>query len=135
MLGSSPTTAAYLSVTLSNASNVVATAHQFTISDVTAVAKPGGSLLISWSAASWAAGGSSVRRSTSASGPFTEIVLAAAGASSYSDATGVNGTTYSYKGLRRFGCGRHGHGLDCRIGQSRLDEADGIDDGAQPGSL
>src|SRR5260221_11322245 len=76
MLGSSPTTAAYLSVALADASNVVATAKQFTISDVTAVAKPAGTVLASWSAASWAGGGYSVRRSTSPSGPFAEILAA-----------------------------------------------------------
>src|SRR5258708_2983682 len=54
MLGSSPGTAAYLSATRSGGSNVLSTATQFTISDVTAVAQPGGQVLVSWSAASWA---------------------------------------------------------------------------------
>src|SRR5260370_38078092 len=85
MLGSSPTTAAYLSVALADASNVVATAKQFTISDVTAVAKPAGSILVSWSAASWAAGGYSVRRSTTPTAPLAEIVASGTGARSYSD--------------------------------------------------
>src|SRR5579859_1522374 len=85
MLGASPTTAAYLSATLADASNVVATAKQFTISDVTAVAQPAGSLLISWSPASWAAGGYSVRRSTSPLGPFAQIVAVAASVNSYND--------------------------------------------------
>src|SRR6266566_6712178 len=97
MLGSSTTTAAYLSVALADASNVVATAKQFSISDVTAVATPAGSILVAWSAASWAAGGYSVRRSTSPGGPFAEIVTVGAGAGSYSDTSGIDGTVYSYK--------------------------------------
>ena len=110
MLGSSPTTAAYLSVALADASNVVATAKQFIISDVAAVAKPAGSILVSWSAASWAAGGYSVRRSTSASGPFAEIVVVGAGTSSYSDTSGVDGVAYSYKVFGLSGAGGMGTG-------------------------
>src|SRR5437762_1848997 len=97
MLGSTPTTAAFLSVTRSDGSNILSTATQFTISDVTAVAQPGGHILVSWSAASWAGGGYSVRRAALPAGPFAEIVVAAAGVTAYDDAGVVNGEPYSYE--------------------------------------
>jgi hypothetical protein len=97
MLGSSPGTAAYLSATRSGGSNILSTATQFTISDVTAVAQPGGHILVSWSAASWAGGGYSVRRAALPAGPFAEIVVVAAGVTAYDDAGVVNGQPYSYQ--------------------------------------
>jgi hypothetical protein len=97
LLGSTPTTAAFLSVTRSDGSNVLSTAKQFTISDVTAVAQPGGHILVSWSAASWAGGGYSVRRGALPAGPFAEIVVVAAGVTTYDDPGVVNGQTYSYQ--------------------------------------
>ncbi|HEV7662352.1 MAG TPA: Ig-like domain-containing protein, partial [Chloroflexota bacterium] len=96
LVGSSPGTAAYLSTTRTDAANVLSTAKQFTISDVTALAQPGGSVLVSWSAASWAGGGYSVRRGTSPTGPFAEIVVVPAGVTGYSDTTAVDTSTYSY---------------------------------------
>src|SRR6185503_12768499 len=99
LLGASPSTAAYLAATRSDGSNVLSTAKQFTISDTSAVAQPGGAILVSWSTASWAAGGYSVRRSTSPVGPFSEVSAVAAGVTTYTD-TGpgvVNGVSYSYQ--------------------------------------
>jgi len=58
------TTAAFLSVTRSDTSNVLSTAKQFTISDVRRLAQPAAASCLR-SAATWAGGGYSVRRSTS----------------------------------------------------------------------
>jgi hypothetical protein len=97
MLGSSPGTAAYLSATRSGGSNVLSTATQFTISDVTAVAQTGGHILVSWSAASWAGGGYSVRRAALPAGPFAEIVVVGPTLTAYDDPGVVNGQPYSYQ--------------------------------------
>src|SRR5579864_2543657 len=112
MLGSSPTTAAYLTTTLSDASNVIGTAKQFTVSDLTAVARPAGAVQLAWSAASWAAGGYSVRRGTSPSGPFSEITVIPAGVTAYTDpgTNTVDGTAYSYEVFGLSGSGGIGTG-------------------------
>src|SRR5579864_1787897 len=110
MLGSSPTTAAYLTTTLSDASNVIGTAKQFTVSDLTAVARPAGHVQLAWSAASWAAGGYSVRRGTSPSGPFSEITVMPAGVTAYTDTSTVDATAYSYEVFGLSGAGGIGTG-------------------------
>jgi Bacterial Ig-like domain len=110
VLGSSPSTAAYLTATLSESGNAIATAKQFTISDVAAVAQPGGTIKVSWSVASWAAGGYSIRRATSGSGPFVEQTVAPAGTTSYTDSTGISSGTYWYAIFGLSGAGGMGTG-------------------------
>src|SRR3954449_7338848 len=97
MLGSGPSTSAFLTISQADPANVVATAKQFTISDVTATAQPAGSVLVSWSAASWAAGGYSVRRGATPVGPFAEVVVVDAATTSYSDSSAVDGSSYAYE--------------------------------------
>src|ERR1051325_8078409 len=97
MLGSSPGTAAYLNTTFADAGNVVATAKTFTISDANVVALPGGNFQLGWSAASWAAGGYSIRRAASPAGPFAQIDTVATGVTVYTDTSAVDSTAYSYE--------------------------------------
>ncbi|HEY3057479.1 MAG TPA: Ig-like domain-containing protein [Chloroflexota bacterium] len=110
VLGSTPGTAAFLTASQTDSANVLATAKQFTISDVAAVAQPGGGILVTWSAASWSAGGYSVRRATNPAGPFADLVVVGAGMTSYTDPTGVNGTAYSYEVFGLSGAGGMGTG-------------------------
>src|SRR5712691_12333666 len=77
--GSLGSTFAFLNTQIVLAANGVATAKLFALTDVTAVAQAGGNVLISWSNVSWASGGYSIRRSTIATGPFTQIGTAGAG--------------------------------------------------------
>jgi Bacterial Ig-like domain len=85
------------------------------------VAKPGGSIVISWSAPSWATSGYSIRRSTSSSGPFTQIGTTAAGVTTYTDTGTANGTTYYYvvRGLS----GQGGTGQDSAVASATSDSA------------
>ena len=110
MLGSSPGTAAYLSTTFADAGNVVATAKTFTISDANVVPLPGGSLQLSWSAASWAAGGYSIRRATTPTGPFSQVGTVASGVTAYVDSAIVDATSYSYEVFGLSGSGGTGTG-------------------------
>src|SRR5450631_157169 len=66
LVGTGPVSGTWASFTSSqpDAPNMLATAKQFTISDVAAVARPGGTVVLTWSAATWALGGYSVRHST-----------------------------------------------------------------------
>src|SRR5450432_4212302 len=75
LVGTGPVSGTWASFTASqpDAPNVLGTAKQFTISYVAAVAMPGGTIVLTWSAATWALGGYSVRHSTFNGGPFTEI--------------------------------------------------------------
>src|SRR5947209_8219123 len=70
---------AFFSVQDAMAANAVGTAKLFAPTDVTAVAKSAGGILLTWSAPSWAANGYSVRRGTTATGPFSQIGTTASG--------------------------------------------------------
>lgn len=54
------------------------------------------SITLSWPADSSATGGFNVYRGTTTGGPYTKIGSAAAGATSYTDTTGVAATEYYY---------------------------------------
>src|SRR5437879_597764 len=88
--GSLNGTFAFFNTTTALASNGVATAKLFALTDVTAVAKAAGSNQISWSDASWATNGYSVKRGTAITGPFTQIGTTAASVVAYTDSTGVD---------------------------------------------
>src|SRR5207302_219824 len=71
--GPTAQTYALFSLTSQIGSNAIGSAKNFALFDVSAVASSGGQVLISWSDASWATAGYSVRRGTSSSGPFTQV--------------------------------------------------------------
>ena len=77
--GSLGGTFAFLKTQSALASNGVATAKLFALTDVTAVAQVAGAIQVAWSDASWATSGYSIKRGTSAGGPFTQIGTTAAG--------------------------------------------------------
>ena len=109
LVGTGPVSGTWASFTASplpDSSNVLATAKQFTISDLAAVAKPGGSVSLTWSAATWAKGGYSVRSSaTGVAGSFTEIPLVGKVSVTHFTDTPTNGSTWYYQvyGLSEIG--------------------------------
>src|SRR5579859_2359355 len=117
--GSLGGTFAFLKTQSALASNGVATAKLFALTDVTAVAQAAGAVLLSWSDVSWASAGYSIRRGTAVTGPFTQIGTSAAGVATYSDSTGTNGTTYYYvvRGLSGLG----GSGMDSSVVSATVD--------------
>src|SRR5579859_2766026 len=117
--GSLGGTFAFLKTQSALASNGVATAKLFALTDVTAVAQAAGAVLLSWSDVSWASAGYSIRRGTAVTGPFTQIGTTAAGVASYTDSTGTNGTTYYYvvRGLSSLG----GSGMDSSVVSAIVD--------------
>lgn len=106
LVGTGPVSGTWASFTSSqpDAPNVLATAKQFTISDVVAVATPGGTIVLTWSAATWALGGYSVRHSMLVGGPFTEIPGGKVAATTFTD-TPIDGATWYYRvyGLSQIG--------------------------------
>jgi Bacterial Ig-like domain len=101
LVGTGPVSGTWASFTASqpDASNVLATAKQFTISDLVAVGPPGGTIVLTWSAASWAQGGYSVRRRAGLTGPFDPIVggTTAVGVTTFTDTTALDGATWYYQ--------------------------------------
>ena len=106
LVGTGPVSGTWASFTASqpDASNMLATAKQFTISDVAAVAKPGGTVVLTWSAATWALGGYSVRHSALIGGPFTEITGGKVAVTTFTDHPN-DGDTWYYRvyGLSQIG--------------------------------
>jgi hypothetical protein len=117
--GSIGGTFAFLTTQSALASNGVATAKLFALTDVTAVSQAAGNVLITWSNVSWASSGYSIRRSTVATGPFVQIGTTGAAVASYTDSTGTDGTTYYYivRGLSGLG----GSGSDSSVVSATVD--------------
>lgn len=92
-------TIAYFTTAKDVTGTSLATAKQFALTDVAAVAAPGGNIVLFWSGATWATNGYSVQRSAVSGGPYTEIGTTNASTFTFTDTTAnglVNGTTYFY---------------------------------------
>ena len=120
--GSPAGTWAYFSLQAGVPANSVGSAKMFAPTDTAAVAQAAGKILVSWSDTSWATNGYSIRRSTSATGPFdasAEVGTTAAGVTSYTDTPPLNNTTYYYVVHGKSALG--GSGLDSGVVSATTD--------------